>query len=80
MLVLVSSSSKRTTTSKHTQVQLFLLDCTGLDLVSLPQVRCVSNYMYVENLQKFGPEIVCKSRGLFRALGYNELVIYRYRG
>lgn len=51
------------------------------ELVSLPQVRYICQItLYVEKHQNFGPEIVWKSRGLFRVLGYNELVIYMYRG
>lgn len=63
----------------HTWVQLFLLNWTVTRLEWLCQL-CYVNYMYVEKHQKFGPEIVCKSRGLFRALGYDELIIYMYRG
>lgn len=67
---------KRTTTSKHTQFQLCVLDWTVTRLEWLCQL-CYVNYLCVEKHQNFGPEIVWKSRGLFRALGYNELITYR---
>lgn len=69
---------EQTDNYKHTQVQLFILDWTVTRLEWLCQL-CYVNYLCVEKHQKFRTRnyLGRESRGLFRALGYNELIIYR---